>query len=259
MACCPLEASDGCSDRVGTTKIVVARKEWACAECREVIAKGQRYEVHKGLTDGDWWYEVRTCLSCVEIRNHFACGSGWLYGQLWEDLEQNFFPDMKAGGPCMAGLSPAAKDRLFTRRMTWLLGDSPHRDGANRGRDHRRVARRQGDDVSTPCGSRHWFSTDPVGHYSYCVRPNGHDDDHTDGGMRWWSVVVSQPAPAPNDGPRVLDLVLADLKARAEAGLAKYGTYLQPNNGRSALQDAYEEALDLAMYLRQKLEEERKA
>lgn len=42
------------------------------------------------------------------------------------DLEENFFPDMKAGGPCMEGLSPAAKARLFDRRMKWLL---PSKEG----------------------------------------------------------------------------------------------------------------------------------
>ena len=38
---------------------------------------------------------------------------------------------------------------------------------------------------------------------------------------------------------------------RAAAGVQKYGTPLQTHNGRDALWDAYQEALDLAMYLRQ--------
>jgi hypothetical protein len=71
-----------------------------------------------------------------------------------------------------------------------------------------------------------------------------------------WSAAQPEPPPKPGDG-RVLDLVLADLTARAEVGRAKYGTYLQANNGRDALMDAYQEALDLAMYLRQALEERR--
>ena len=33
---------------------------------------------------------------------------------------QNGIPGMKAGGPCMKGLSPEAKARLFERRMKWL-------------------------------------------------------------------------------------------------------------------------------------------
>lgn len=55
----------------------------------------------------------------------------------------------------------------------------------------------------------------------------------------------------------VLSLVVADLQERARVGLRKYGDALRTFNGRNALQDAYEEALDLAMYLRQKIEEDR--
>jgi len=44
---------------------------------------------------------------------------------------------------------------------------------------------------------------------------------------------------------------------RKQFGLRKYNSLLQPFNGRSFTQDAYEEVLDLAVYLRGKLEEER--
>lgn len=64
----------------------------------------------------------------------------------------------------------------------------------------------------------------------------------------------SNPDPTPNDLPIVHDLVSEDLYSRLEFGLKKYkGTPLQPHNGRDALKDAYEEALDLACYLRQAL------
>ena len=53
----------------------------------------------------------------------------------------------------------------------------------------------------------------------------------------------------------IIELVKKDLDKRAEIGLKKYGERLKPNNGRDALQDAYEEALDLANYLRQAIEE----
>jgi hypothetical protein len=65
-----------------------------------------------------------------------------------------------------------------------------------------------------------------------------------------------QPAPIHNDGPSMHDLVAADLAERKEHGLRKYGTPLQTGNGRSMLRDAYEEVLDLAVYLRGALEEE---
>ena len=53
--------------------------------------------------------------------------------------------------------------------------------------------------------------------------------------------------------------VIADLQARKAYGLKKYGTLLQPFNGRDAAMDAYQEALDLVVYLRQMLEERRTA
>jgi hypothetical protein len=49
----------------------------------------------------------------------------------------------------------------------------------------------------------------------------------------------------------VTPLLIADLEARAAAGLATYGRPLQTHNGRNAAQDALEEALDLAQYLKQ--------
>ncbi len=75
-----------------------------------------------------------------------------------------------------------------------------------------------------------------------------------------------QPPPIPNNGTPVWDLVIADLAgdhggvaadmaARDALGRARYGTPLQTHNGRDALVDAYEEALDLVVYLRQALEE----
>lgn len=62
---------------------------------------------------------------------------------------------------------------------------------------------------------------------------------------------VDQPPPVPNDSMSVVDLVVADLAARKALGIARYGVALQPFNGRDAFQDAYEEAIDKALYLRQ--------
>lgn len=64
------------------------------------------------------------------------------------------------------------------------------------------------------------------------------------------------PQPPPSPGKtRIVDLVLQDLVQRAEVGRIKYGTYLYSDNGRDPLIDAYQEALDLCMYLRQAIEE----
>jgi hypothetical protein len=66
---------------------------------------------------------------------------------------------------------------------------------------------------------------------------------------------AEQPMPTPNDQPSVQGLVRDDLEQREQLGIARYGTPLQPHNGRDALRDAYEEALDLACYLRQVIAE----
>lgn len=62
--------------------------------------------------------------------------------------------------------------------------------------------------------------------------------------------VTDQPDPIANDAPSAHDLVIQDMLQRKQFGLEKYGTLLQPGNGRKTLRDAYEEILDLAAYLR---------
>jgi hypothetical protein len=64
-----------------------------------------------------------------------------------------------------------------------------------------------------------------------------------------------QQAPLPAKGLHIADLVVDDMKARKHLGIKRYGVALQAHNGRDALRDAYEEALDLCMYLRQVIEE----
>lgn len=46
-------------------------------------------------------------------------------------------------------------------------------------------------------------------------------------------------------------LLIADMRERHRIGCERYGTPLQANNGRDALVDAYQEALDLCAYLKQ--------
>lgn len=53
----------------------------------------------------------------------------------------------------------------------------------------------------------------------------------------------------------ILPLVQTDLDARIAKGAEQYGERLTSHNGRDALWDAYEEALDLCMYLRQAIAE----
>ncbi len=59
----------------------------------------------------------------------------------------------------------------------------------------------------------------------------------------------------------IATLVIADIESRAHLGEKKYGGRLEigsRNNMVSPIQNAYEEVLDLALYLKQHLEEEKK-
>lgn len=69
----------------------------------------------------------------------------------------------------------------------------------------------------------------------------------------------AEPAPIKNDSRPIWDMVVQDIRDRDEAGRKKYGTPLQAGNGRDALVDAYQEALDLVVYLRKEIEERRLA
>lgn len=55
------------------------------------------------------------------------------------------------------------------------------------------------------------------------------------------------------DRQQVLPHVLADMQQRIAVGANEYGEPLTTHNGRDALQDAYEEALDMCLYLKQAL------
>lgn len=79
------------------------------------------------------------------------------------------------------------------------------------------------------------------------------------------SANTPEPPPTAGTGPDIWPLVIADLpegsplradmQERHEQGIAKYGVPLRAFNGRNAMVDAYQEALDLVVYLRQALEE----
>ena len=75
------EGPDVCED-----KIVTARKEYRCIECRDVIKPGDKYEYTRGLWDGRW-STFRTCILCLRIRKDFFCS--WVYG----DMRQDFFEE----------------------------------------------------------------------------------------------------------------------------------------------------------------------
>ena len=62
--------------------------------------------------------------------------------------------------------------------------------------------------------------------------------------------VSKQPQPKASSSPSIWRIVIGDMVERSNVGIQRYGVPLQANNGRDMLVDAYQEALDLAVYLR---------
>ena len=72
-----------------------------------------------------------------------------------------------------------------------------------------------------------------------------------------------QPPPTAGEGEEVWPLIYGnvalvlpdwlkeDMRARHQVGIAKYGTALKVWNGRDAVIDAYQESLDLIVYVKQ--------
>ena len=67
--------------------------------------------------------------------------------------------------------------------------------------------------------------------------------------------ITEQQPPKDTGGKSVWQMVLADMAEREQHGIAKYGLPVLAFNGRDPLIDAYQEALDLCVYLRQAIEE----
>ncbi len=66
-----------------------------------------------------------------------------------------------------------------------------------------------------------------------------------------------QPVPRTGAGPDIWNLVIRDMGERNDLGYAKYGRTMRARDGRDHLVDAYQECLDMAVYLRQEIEERR--
>lgn len=64
------------------------------------------------------------------------------------------------------------------------------------------------------------------------------------------AAMEQKPPAKENAHPAVWPLVLHDMIDRDQSGREKYGVPLKAHNGRDTLLDAYQEALDLAVYLR---------
>lgn len=67
-------------------KIVKARKEHTCMECKGGINSGDKYEVQKYKSNGDFVIH-RICSSCLEIREAYL-NNGYYYGMIWENMRE---------------------------------------------------------------------------------------------------------------------------------------------------------------------------
>ncbi len=105
-------------------KTVKARKDYKCYECRQPIVVGQSYEDFYGKF-ADAACQYRTCLLCVEIRTFFSCDGTWIWGSVWEDLQEGLFADFHTG--CLEvqpdddkePLSAAAKQKVVDAWRKW--------------------------------------------------------------------------------------------------------------------------------------------
>lgn len=53
----------------------------------------------------------------------------------------------------------------------------------------------------------------------------------------------------------IFDRVIADMKERDKLGEESYGGPMMPHDGRDSLKDAYEEAIDMCLYLKKAIVE----
>jgi hypothetical protein len=92
-----------------TDKIVKARKDHKCVECRKTINKGEmyRYEVIKN----DDLNVFKTCADCNSVREHLVCF--FYYGEIWWLIEENIseYGDQQPWSK-IGRLTPVARERV---------------------------------------------------------------------------------------------------------------------------------------------------
>lgn len=126
MMCCPLGGGGDFDGPEAWRSIYrTARKIHSCIECGEEIKPGQIYRYESGIWDGRA-DSHKTCKPCYLVREHFSC-DGYIFEMLWEDMQNNFFPNMVAGGECMHGLDPIGKQKLFDEYNEWLPSNADER------------------------------------------------------------------------------------------------------------------------------------
>lgn len=79
---------DFCPPKVFIEKILKARVEHKCCECRRTIHPGEIYYCDTGLWD-DGWSRFKVCERCGDLRESFSeLGYCWEYGTFLSDYAE---------------------------------------------------------------------------------------------------------------------------------------------------------------------------
>ena len=117
---CLYSSFDGDCAEFATTTRPKARKPHKCFECRRVIEAGETYERHSGKWDGEVG-SYAICLQCREIRAALYCDGEYVFGELWDDVEEQIFREHGLTVECIDKLStPEAKGLLQQRWMAYV-------------------------------------------------------------------------------------------------------------------------------------------
>ena len=98
-------------------KMVIARKEHKCEECREPILPGVMYFREVAKMPGETTiFSNKTCLDCLSIRKAFFC-DGFYVGFAWEMLEDHVHEECRYSGTgmnedCLRDLTPKARAKV---------------------------------------------------------------------------------------------------------------------------------------------------
>ncbi len=89
-------------------KIVVAKKEHICGECKSIIKIGEKYEYVSAKSDH--FFTAKTCLPCKEIRDCFCCT--WHFEYVF-DYIQDSINEFELNLSGLENLGQDARDKFF--------------------------------------------------------------------------------------------------------------------------------------------------
>ena len=109
---CEIEIdTQDCGPSFASTKLLKARKDHRCFECKGAIKKGAKYEKVEGKW-GACFETFKTCTDCLSLRAEFF-RSGHYFGRIWEDFEIYVDEvDAEISEKCMSNLAPTAREKV---------------------------------------------------------------------------------------------------------------------------------------------------